>query len=398
MFSDAIVPLFAAITSVSLLIALLFHGATRHILRGLMRKSSRSSCPPISVLKPLTGIDERLYENLQCIAQQDYPDFEIIFGVETPQDPACALVRRLQRAYPQTQIRLVVGGPKIGVNPKVSNLANMTAVALHDYLLVSDANVRVGHDYLKSVSASLDSDVGLVCNVIIGNDAESLGAVCEDLHLNTFITPAVCAAFAFAKHPCVVGKSMLLRQEHLQRLGGWRAVANVLAEDYVVGQMTYRAGLRVVLSPYVIHAVHQHRRLWAFVERHVRWSQMRWRLAPAAYAGELLLNTAPWAWGWGGIAMMHGQHAQAICAAGSWCAKMVLDLRLHAYLTQRPVTLMHAIGLALKDAMLPAVWLLGILCRSVTWRGHSMRIGRGSVVRACPGMGLDVPPLPRHSA
>ncbi len=396
MFPCAVLPYFAAITCGSLLIVMVCHIATRLAMRKSQHGIRASPFPPISVLKPLAGIDERLYGNLMGIVQQNYPNFEIIFGVEDARDPALTLVRRLQRAYPQSNIRLVVGGPKIGVNPKVANLANMAAIAKHDHILISDANVRVAPDYLREVTASLGPNVGLVCNVIVGSDAESLGALCEDLHLNTFVTPAVCAAFMLARHPCVVGKSMLLRLSHLERLGGWHAVANVLAEDYVLGQLTHRAGLRVVLSPYAINAVHQRRRLWAFVKRHVRWSQMRWRLAPAAYVGELVLNTAPWAWGWGCTAFVHEQRLHATCAAFAWCSKITLDLALHMHLTQRAVGCKHALVLVMKDAMLPGIWLLGILCRSVTWRGHSMRIGGGSVVRACVDVTMDASPLPRH--
>ena len=398
MFSDAVLACFAAVSCVSLLIVVLCHGATRRAMRRPQAEADAAALPPVSVLKPLAGMDERLYENLVCILEQNYPTFEVIFGVEDVHDPALTLVRQLQRTHPQSKIRLIVGGPKIGVNPKVANLANMAAIAQHDHILISDANVRVGPDYLRTVAASLGPHVGLVCNIIAGGDAESLGAICEDLHLNTFITPSVCTAFTIAKHPCVVGKSMLLRISHLRGLGGWHAVANVLAEDYVLGQMTHRAGLQVILSPYVIHAVHQRRSLLAFIERHVRWSQMRWRLAPAAYVSELVLNTAPWAWTWGCAALMQGQLVQAACAALVWCIKMVLDLTLHAQLTRQTVGCKHALGLAMKDAMLPAIWLLGIFCRRVTWRGHSMRIESGSVVRACVDLTMDVRSLPRHSA
>ena len=246
--------------------------------------------PPISILKPLSGLDEGLLANLRSIAAQNYPSFEIVFGVQDPRDPALDVVAVLREEYPTVAMRCVVGGLHLGLNPKVKNLAAMTQQARYDFLLVSDANVRVGPDYLRNlISEFNDERVGLVSSVIIGDQARTLGAHLEDLHLNCFIAPAVYAA-RVAGHPCVVGKSMLLRRADLTALGGWQVVRDVLAEDYVMGQLYHKAGWRVALSPCRVQAVHLRRPIRDFVGRHVRWAQMRRRICLCAYASELLLS------------------------------------------------------------------------------------------------------------
>jgi ceramide glucosyltransferase len=204
-----------------------------------MRRAQRvaGALPPISVLKPLKGLDEGLYENLASIARQDFPGFEISFGVEDPSDPAIHVALQVRRDFPGVPMQIVARAGRGALNPKISNLLNMLDRAQHDCVLISDSNVRVDPSYLRSIATELaQPGVGLVSNVIVGRGELTTSALLENLHLNSFVIAGVCLGDALG-HPIVVGKSMLLRRSQLDALGGLRTMANVMAEDYLLGQL-----------------------------------------------------------------------------------------------------------------------------------------------------------------
>lgn len=247
--------------------------------------------------------------------------------------------------------------------------------------LDSDANVRVDPGYMRSLAAEMaDPEVGLACSILAGSHGESAGAVFEDLQLNTFIAPAICGARELGDHPCVVGKSMLLRQRDLARLGGWASVRDILAEDYVLGQRYHAIGWKVALSSHVVHAVHLRRNLRDFAGRHLRWAQMRRRVAAGPYLGELLLNPTPAC-----VALLVAAR-QASSEAGLACGAIVLLLKclgdcvISARVSGRDPSLREMLAIPFKDLLISVIWVIGALRRDVVWRGHRLRIGPGSAL------------------
>lgn len=332
--------------------------------------------PPISILKPLCGLDEGLYENLVSFAEQRYPEFEIIFAVEDPLDPALQAVERLRRAYPEARVRVLAHGEDDpGANPKVISLLHMARVARYQHILVSDSNVRVSPDYLDAITAELvDPEVGLVSSVIVGAGDKSLGAQCENLHLNTFVVGGVCAG-DIADRPVVVGKSMLMRRDQLQSLGGFEALRDILAEDYVLGQRYHESGYRVVLSTHPIVTYNRRMHLRRFLSRHLRWAQLRRSCALGPFMMEPLLYASPFL----AAPLLRAESAACYqtCALGL-ILRILLDATCAKRVSGRWPNWSALLFLPVKDTLMLGVWSVALVSRRVNWRGHALRIGHGS--------------------
>ena len=331
--------------------------------------------PPVTILKPLCGADSGLRRNLETFFEQDYPSFELVFGVESEDDPAIDVVRALREEHPDVACKLIVHSTRAGINPKVRNLTGMMPFASHDLVLISDSNVRAPAHYVTEMVYTLldgDEPAGLVTNLFAGTREDNLGSALENVQLNGF-----CAAGAALPTTLgdvlVIGKSMMFSRRVLDSLGGLDRVANVLAEDYVMGKMFQHAGYDVRIAPTVLENVTRGMTVKAFVLRHLRWGMLRWRLRPVAFGLEVLtspLAVLPLAWatfgawglGWAAALLLLrdvGQWVALRGLSGAWVPALLSPIRELALLT---------------------VWLRAPFKRHVSWRGNHARLGAGTLL------------------
>ncbi len=336
-----------------------------------------AALPPVTVLKPVRGVDDALEQNLESFFLQEYEKFELLFGVEGLGDPALQVIQGLRARHPGVACRVIVHAGGRGLNPKVSNLRAMLESGSHDVVVVSDSNVRVEPGYLRDLAARLaEPGVGLVTSPIAAEGEATLGAALDHVQLLGSVAGAV-AASALLGRTLVVGKSMMFRRSELAGLGGLEAVSNVLAEDYVLGRMFHQAGLGVRLTPRPVRAIGQGGDVRTFLQRHLRWSIMRARLKPLAYPFEILTcpMAALLALPWLGL----GHPGWVAWAVGLCAARDGLGwLRLRG-----PRGLGVALALSpAKDLLVAGLWAAGLVRRHVRWRGHRIRVTAGSFLLA----------------
>jgi ceramide glucosyltransferase len=344
-------------------------------------QNSLDSLHGISILKPLKGVDDNLFDNLASFCTQDYPEYEIIFSLQDHNDPAYKVARKIKDKYPEKNISIIVEKCNDGLNPKVNNLIPAYKASRYGYVLISDSNVMVDKDYLKEIVKHMKEDVGLVSNVIKGAGGSTIGSILENLHLNSFIIGSVCFLDRFLKMPCVIGKSMLMRKSDLEAIGGFKAVKDVLAEDYVIGERIHKMGKKVVLSNYAINNVNEYWGIRRFLNRHTRWGKLRWRLGGIKYISELIGNPVFMSF----IAMLSWEISRTTISFALFVSliKVMGDLYLRKITDSDSNPMVYLLS-PVKDMIIGLIWFVPILSNTVVWRGNRYIIGKDSILSPCP--------------
>ena len=251
--------------------------------------------PPVTLLKPVAGAEPNLESNLRSFCTQDYPEFQILFGVRDGRDPAIPIVERLVREYPQRHAALVVDARVAGSNYKISNVLNMMPHARHDLLVVADADCRVGPTYLAEVAAAFaDPAVGAATCLYKGTPlrprlADRLGA----MFINEWFLPSVLVALLTEPLRYCFGATMAVRRDVLQKIGGFEALASYLADDYMLGHLVAGAGLKVVLVPHLVDITVDEGSPAALLRHELRWARTMRTVRPVGYALSGLTDAIP---------------------------------------------------------------------------------------------------------
>jgi ceramide glucosyltransferase len=337
--------------------------------------------PPVSILKPLKGADPDIYESFRSHCLQDYPEYEIIFGVSDPDDPAVASVQQLQREFPERSIRLVVSPNKPGANVKVSNLEQMLPWARYQHLLVNDSDIRVEPDYLRRVMAPLtDERVGMVTCLYRGLPASTLGSHLESLGISTDF----CAGVLVARQlegglRFGLGSTLAFRRSDLERIGGFKSIVDFLADDYELGRRIAGLGLQVVLSNVVVETHLPAYDLRGFLSHQLRWA----RGVRDSRAGGYIGLVSTYGLMWGLFALIAGG-----AALWSWAvlgATALLRLAVALVVGNGVLDDRRLLGslwlLPVRDLVAVAVWIASFAGHTVTWRGDRFELRKGRLIR-----------------
>ncbi|HEX4047735.1 MAG TPA: bacteriohopanetetrol glucosamine biosynthesis glycosyltransferase HpnI [Elusimicrobiota bacterium] len=363
--------LFTALATAAGIFALLFAAASaffgRRFLRGLRRRATAPSLPPVTVIKPLKGADGPLYENLASFFRQEYPCFQLVFCLQSPDDPALGVVTRLKREFPDADMEVVVSKNRIGFNPKVNNMANGYAFAKYDLLLLSDSDVHARPDFLRRMVVPFeDTGVGLVTAFYEATGSRGLWGHMEALSVNaSFLPQALCAA-AFGMR-FAMGAAMMVRRAAFESAGGFYNLADHLADDFWLGESIREAGWNLELSDAVVETVPDIDDGAEHFKHLVRWARTIRICQPAGYAASLIQH------GFSLLTLeviLFGADRRALALMlGIWAAKAAASAFLGDALGGRqPVRALLLLPLAEWFSF--AAWIAGCGSSRVLWRGE----------------------------
>jgi ceramide glucosyltransferase len=336
--------------------------------------------PPVSILKPVKGVDAESFKNFSSFCEQDYPLCQIVFAVASSEDPVVPVIQRLIEAYPGVDIELVVDGRIYGPNYKVCNLINAFPRAKYDLLIVCDSDIRVGPRYLQEVTAPFhESAVGLVTSLYRSPRVSSVPTALEAMGFTTEMIPNVMAALYLEGLSFALGASMAVRREALEKIGGFSVLVDYLADDYQLGNMVHRAGYRLELSGYFVESVMKCESLRGILSRQLRWARTMRASRPGGYLASGITQPVPAAFlalfvsgfslsGWLAFSLLG---ILRLCCGLVFSRSFVRDNIFPRYLWLLP----------LRDILAFFTWTLSFLGNRVVWRSHVFRVLPGGTIR-----------------
>jgi ceramide glucosyltransferase len=367
----AIVPL--AYYAVAILAAVRFFGRERG-------KRLANFAPPISILKPVRGVDFASYENFSSFYRQNYGEYEILFCVNEMSDPAVPVIQRVMAEFPQRSTRILSNAPLLGANRKVNNLALMTKEARYEFLVQSDSDVRVGPNYLQEVVAPFaDPAVGVVSCFYRGVAQPNLPAQLEAIGAASDFFAGAMVADWMEGVTFALGASVATCKKWLEKIGGYEGFADYLADDYEIGNRVHRAGGKVLLSRETVCTMYPALTWREFWEHQTRWARTVRLVRPVSFFGLIVTHGLPWV-------------VAAALVARSW---EIAGVYLAAYLALR-LTLAWVAGVwgvgdevlrkrwwlvPVRDAVHFFVWLAGFTSDRVNWGGTEYEVNEGKMSR-----------------
>jgi ceramide glucosyltransferase len=331
--------------------------------------------PPTTILKPLCGAEPGLYEGLRSFCEQPCKDLQIIFGVRDPSDAALEVVRRLQCEFPHLDLQVVANPAQHGTSGKVSNLINMMGCVRHEYLVIADSDICVPPDYLGRVVAPLlDDEVGIVTCLYRGRPRPGMWSLLGSLFVNEWFRPSVRVAALCGSRAFAFGATIALRRETLARIGGFRAIASQLPDDYRLGELTRQLGLRTVLSEVEVETSVDEASLADLLRHELRWLRTIRTVQPLGYAFAGVTFSLP-------VAILG-----TLLAGASAPVLAMLTITAIARLmigsgprkTQFPLAQLELV--LLSDLLLFGLWCWSFTTRCVHWRDGRYRVTRDGTV------------------
>jgi ceramide glucosyltransferase len=335
--------------------------------------------PPVSILKSLKGLDPHMYAAFRSHCLLDYPEYELLFGVSDPQEPALALVSRLQQEFPQRLIRVIECPQNLGLNGKVSTLVQMLPEAKYEHILINDSDIVAPQDYLRRVMRySADARVGMVTSLYRGLAGSTIPSRIEALGLSTdFVGGVLVAREMEGGIRFALGATMATTKRVLSEIGGLEALVDYLGDDYELGARTAAAGYNVALADVVVDTALPDYRWGEFWSHQLRWARNVRDRRPAQYFGLIVTFALAWAilavlldcrawWTW---------MALGVVAA----ARVMAALTIGRGVLRDPNVMRDLWLLPVRDFVALAVWVASFASDEVEWRGLKFRVRDGKL-------------------
>jgi ceramide glucosyltransferase len=347
-------------------------------------------CPPASILIPLCGADYEAYENYASLCRLDYPAYEIVFGVMDAEDTSLPVVRKLMDDFSRSNIQIVVGTSVLGENPKVNNLHNMLLKAKHRHIVIVDSDIRVEPDFLARVVPPLLGDrVGLATCFYRSGKASNLPSALEAIGITGEFAPGVVVAHLFEGMTFSLGAVMATTRERLRSIGGLEAIADFLADDFMLGNLLWKAGYEIRLLPYVVETIHPHAGFASMLRHQIRWGRGIRACRPAGYWGSVITHGSA-------IALIN-----TVICGGSLASWLILAATAAAQLAMGWIVGVRCLGdenlrrhiwlLPVRDLLGFFVWCCAVTGRKVEWRGKAYTlVEEGKIIPVSPG-GKTIP-------
>jgi ceramide glucosyltransferase len=356
--------------------------ATLAALRFFSRERARefaAHAPGASLLKPVRGVDFGSYENFASFCTQDYSEYEILFGVGEVSDPAVPLIQRLIEEFPHRRIGLFIGAEQIGANRKVNMLARLAREARHEILVLTDGDVRVSRSYLKEVLAPLaDKRVGAVTSFYRGVAEKNLGAELEAIGAASDFFAGVVMADWMEGISFALGASIVTTREWVAKIGGFQAIADMLADDYEVGHRIANAGGKILLSREVVWTMYPAQTVRGFWQHQVRWARTVRLCRPLSFAGLIFTHGLPWAL----LAAAVAPRIAAAYLAAYLGLRMTMAWTVGVWGVEDDVLRRKLWLVPVRDAIYFAVWLASFASNRINWGGEEYTMEQGRLVPA----------------
>jgi ceramide glucosyltransferase len=339
--------------------------------------------PPVTIIKPVKGMEAESYKNFASFCRQEYPRFQIIFAAASSSDPVIPVIERLAADFPAVDMELVVDGRIHGPNYKVCNLINAFPKAKHDIIIICDSDIRVEKGYLGEVCAPFsDPAVGLVTSLYRSSVVPGAATAIEAMGFTAEMVPNVMVALRLEGLSFALGASMAVRRKALEDIGGFPALVDYLADDYQLGNKVHRAGWRLALSDYFVESMMHREELATVLSRQLRWARTMRASRPGGYFVSGLTQPFP--------AALLALIVSGFSIAGVAAAILLYGVRSMTALTFSRRYLRDGIFpsrlwlLPVRDMFAFATWLLAFAGNRVRWRGHLFRLLPGGRIVAMP--------------
>lgn len=339
--------------------------------------------PPVSVLKPVHGLDREAYENYASFCRQHYPEYEILFNVADESDPAIPVIETIIRDFPKVPIRLLIGAEQLGSFNKVNKLVRMAREAKYDILVVSDSDIRVGPEYLHAVVAPFrDSQVGAVTCLYRGLADDSFGSRLEALGNSSDFDAGVLAGWQLQDVKFTLGATMATTKGRLAEIGGFEALVDLFVDDYELGHRIAALGYRIELISYPVDTVYPRQTLRESFAHQVRWNLAIRNAEPLKGLGLVFVHGLPWALLAGALAP--SARLAAIYLGGYVVLRFAMAWTVGVWGLRDPLLRRKIWMLPLRDAFAFVVWLRSLFNHRVQWRGAEYIIRDKRLVPAGP--------------